>query len=56
VVRFAANGTASAAYRLVRWRHRVRQPMTKLGLAPIYQRAETSEPHPRHRIWPSFTT
>jgi putative transposase len=26
--------------------------MTKMGLAPIYQRPKTSEPHPQHRIWP----
>ena len=26
--------------------------MTKMGLAPIYRRPKTSEPHPRHRIWP----
>ena len=23
-----------------------------MGLAPIYQRPKTSEPHPQHRIWP----
>ena len=33
-------------------RHRVRRLMLKLGLAPIYQRPKTSEPHPQHRIWP----
>jgi len=33
-------------------RHRVRRLMTNMGLAPIYQRPRTSEPHPRHRIWP----
>ncbi len=33
-------------------RHRVRRLMTKMGLAPIYQRPKTSEPHPQHRIWP----
>ena len=33
-------------------RHRVRRLMTKMGLAPIYRRPKTSEPHPRHRIWP----
>ena len=33
-------------------RHRIRRLMTKMGLAPIYQRPKTSEPHPRHRIWP----
>ena len=26
--------------------------MLKMGLAPIYQRPKTSEPHPQHRIWP----
>src|SRR5208282_4412399 len=24
----------------------------KMGLAPIYQRPKTSEPHPQHRTWP----
>ena len=33
-------------------RHRVRRLMLKMGLAPIYQRPKTSEPHPQHRIWP----
>ena len=33
-------------------RHRVRRLMTKMGLAPIYQRPKTSEPHPRHKIHP----
>ena len=33
-------------------RHRVRRLMLKMGLAPIYQRPKTSEPHPAHRIWP----
>jgi putative transposase len=28
-------------------RHRVRRLMLKMGLAPIYQRPKTSEPHPR---------
>ena len=28
--------------------------MLKMGLAPIYQRPKTSEPHPQHRIWPSL--
>ena len=23
-----------------------------MGLAPIYQRPKTSEPHPQHRTWP----
>jgi transposase InsO family protein len=26
--------------------------MLKMGLAPIYQRPKTSEPHPQHRKWP----
>jgi len=34
-------------------RHRVRRLMTKMGLAPIYQRPKTSEPHPQHRTWPA---
>jgi hypothetical protein len=33
-------------------RHRVRRLMTRMGLAPIYQRPKTSEPHPRHKIYP----
>jgi putative transposase len=33
-------------------RHRVRRLMTKMGLAPIYQRPKTSEPHPRHKVYP----
>jgi putative transposase len=33
-------------------RHRIRRLMLKMGLAPIYQRPKTSEPHPHHRIWP----
>jgi putative transposase len=33
-------------------RHRVRRLMTKMGLAPIYQRPKTSEPDPQHRTWP----
>jgi putative transposase len=33
-------------------RHRVRRLMLKMGLAPIYQRQKTSEPHPQHRTWP----
>ena len=33
-------------------RHRVRRLMTKMGLAPIYQHPKTSEPHPRHKIYP----
>ena len=26
--------------------------MTRMGLAPIYQRPKTSEPHPQHKIYP----
>ena len=33
-------------------RHRVRRLMTRMGLVPIYQRPKTSEPHPRHRVYP----
>src|ERR1051326_9021583 len=33
-------------------RHRVRRLMPRRGLAPIYQRPKTSEPHPRHKIYP----
>src|SRR5260370_1973778 len=33
-------------------RHRVRRLMTKRGLAPIYQRPKTSEPHPQHKVYP----
>ena len=33
-------------------RRRVRRLMAKLGLAPIYQRPRTSDPHPEHRIYP----
>ena len=33
-------------------RHRVRRLMTKMGLAPIYQRPKTSEPHPQHKTYP----
>src|SRR5256885_13298308 len=33
-------------------RHRVRRLMSKMGLAPIYQRPKTSEPHPQHQTWP----
>jgi putative transposase len=33
-------------------RHRVRRLMTRMGLAPIYQRPKTSEPHPGHKIYP----
>ena len=32
-------------------RHRVRHLMTKMGLAPIYQRPKTSEPHPQHKVY-----
>ncbi|MDQ1231573.1 hypothetical protein QE379_002999 [Sphingomonas sp. SORGH_AS 879] len=34
------------------WRRRVRRLMAKMGLAPIYQRPRTSDPHPEHRISP----
>jgi putative transposase len=33
-------------------RHRIRRLMTKMGLAPIYQRPKTSEPHPQHKVYP----
>ena len=33
-------------------RHRVRRLMAKMGLAAIYQRPRTSDPHPEHRIYP----
>ncbi len=33
-------------------RRRVRRLMTTMGLAPIYQRPRTSDPHPEHRIYP----
>jgi putative transposase len=33
-------------------RHRVRRLMAKMGLAAIYQRPRTSDPHPGHRIYP----
>ena len=33
-------------------RRRVRRLMAKMGLAPIYQRPRTSDPHPQHRIYP----
>lgn len=33
-------------------RRRVRRPMAKMGLSPIFQRPRTSDPHPRHRIYP----
>jgi putative transposase len=35
-------------------RHRIGRLMTKMGLAPIYQHPKTSEPHPRHKIYPGF--
>src|SRR5260370_5777680 len=34
------------------WRHRVRRLMTKMGLAPIYQRPKTNEPPPQHKVYP----
>ena len=33
-------------------RRRVRRLMARMGLAPIYQRPRTSDPHPQHRIYP----
>jgi putative transposase len=33
-------------------RHRVRRLMAKMGLAAIYQRPRTSDPHPEHRVYP----
>ena len=33
-------------------RKRVRRLMSKMGLAPIYQRPRTSTPHPEHRVFP----
>ena len=33
-------------------RRRVRRLMAKMGLAPIYQRPRTSDPHPEHRLYP----
>lgn len=33
-------------------RRRVRRLMARMGLAPIYQRPRTSDPHPEHRIYP----
>jgi putative transposase len=33
-------------------RQRVRRLMGKIGLAPIYQKPRTSEPHPRHKVYP----
>ena len=33
-------------------RHRVRRLMAKMGLAAIYQRPRTSDPHPERRIYP----
>ena len=33
-------------------RRRVRRLMGRMGLAPIYQRPRTSDPHPEHRIHP----
>jgi putative transposase len=33
-------------------RKRVRRPMAKMGLAPIYQRPRTTVPHPEHRVYP----
>ena len=33
-------------------RRRVRRLMAKMGLALIYQRPRTSDPHPQHRVYP----
>jgi putative transposase len=33
-------------------RHRVRRLMRKMGLTPIYQPPKTSQPHPRHKVYP----
>lgn len=33
-------------------RHRVRRLMRKMGLSPIYQAPQTSQPRPQHRIYP----
>ena len=33
-------------------RKRARRLMQKIGLAPIYQAPRTSQPHPRHKIYP----
>ena len=33
-------------------RRRVRRLMSKMGLSPIYQRPRTSDPHPKHRVYP----
>lgn len=33
-------------------RRRLRRLMRLMGLAPIYQRPRTSDPHPEHRVYP----
>ena len=33
-------------------RHRVRRLMRKMRLVPIYQPPRTSQPHPRHKVYP----
>jgi putative transposase len=33
-------------------RQRVRRLMGKMGLAPIYQKPHTSDPHPHHKVYP----
>src|ERR1700712_1330621 len=33
-------------------RRRIRRLMTKIGLAPIYQRPRTTVPNPEHRVFP----
>ena len=51
MVRLATDGPASASQRLVRWAPSRPPADAKMGLAPIYQRPKTSEPHPQHRIY-----
>jgi len=33
-------------------RKRIRRLMRKMGIAAVYQRPRTSQPHPEHRIYP----
>lgn len=33
-------------------RHRIRRLMHKIGITAIYQKPRTSDPHPKHRIYP----
>ena len=49
-VRYAADGAASTAQRPSAGRHRVRRLMSRVGLAPIYPRPKTTQPHLRHKI------